>query len=194
MHISTQSSISQSNADALSRLSQPTTSSVDFQPGDLIHLVNHLSATTVTAACIKEWTSKDPVRSKVKKDVMTGWQDEVGTDLKPYRPRWLELSTLDGCVLWKSRVVVLPQGRAAVLGEPHETHPVCSKMKALSRSDIRWLKMDTDIEDLVKRCSVCQESRLSPPTAQLHPWQWSSQLWSTGFCRTVYGTHILSHC
>ena len=172
------SGVTLSNADALSRLPRPTTSSVDYMPGDLIHLVDHLSATTVTAARIKEWTSKDPVLSKVKKYVMVGWPDEVGSDLKPYRSRWQELSTLDGCILWGSRVVVPPQGRAAVLGELHETHPGCSKMKALARSYIWWPKMDQEIEDMVKRCSVCQESRPSPPSAPLHPWQWPTQPWT----------------
>ena len=71
-------------------------------PGDLIHLVDHLSATTVTAARIKEWTAKDLVLSKIKKYVMVGWPDEVGTNLKPYISRRQELSTLDGCVLWGS--------------------------------------------------------------------------------------------
>ena len=61
------SGVTLSNADALSRLPRPTASSVDCMPGDLIHLVDHLSATTVTAARIKEWTAKDPVLSKVKK-------------------------------------------------------------------------------------------------------------------------------
>ena len=60
----------------------------------------------------------------------------------------------------------------------HETHPGCSKMKAFARSYIWWPKMDQEIEDLVKRCSVCQENRPSPPPAPLHPWQWLSQPWS----------------
>ena len=80
-------------------------------------------------------------------------------------------------VLWGSRVV-LPQGRAAVLGELHETHPGCSKMKALARSYIWWPKVDQEIEDMVKRCSVCQENRPSPPSAPLHPWQWPTQPWT----------------
>ena len=58
-----------------------------------------------------------------------------------------------------------PQGRAAVLEELHEMHPGCTKMKALARSYIWWPKMDKDIEDLVKKCRVCQESRASPPSA-----------------------------
>ena len=71
-----------------------------------------------------------------------------------------------------------PQGQAVVLEELHETHPGCTKMKALARSYIWWPKMDRDIEDLVKKCRVCQESRASPPSAPLHPWQWPAQPWA----------------
>ena len=38
--------------------------------------------------------------------------------------------------------------------------------------------MDSDIENLVKQCQVCQESRPSPPAAPLHPWEWPSKPWS----------------
>ena len=96
---------------------------------------------------------------------MGGWPDAVSPDLKPYQNRSKELSTLNGCVLWGARVIVPPQGRAAVLEELHETHPGCTKMKALARSYIWWPKMNKDIEDLVKKCRVCQESRASPPSA-----------------------------
>ena len=172
------SGVTLSNADALSRLPRPTTTSGDCQPGDLTHLIDHLSATTVDATRIKDWTSKDPVLSNIRKCVLVGWPDEVNPELKPFRSRWQELSTLDGCVLWGSRVVVPPQGQVTVLEELHKTHLGSSKMKALARSYIWWPKMDQEIEDLVKRCRVCQESRFSPPAAPLHPWQWPSQPWS----------------
>ena len=38
--------------------------------------------------------------------------------------------------------------------------------------------MDKDIGEVVKQCRVCQESRQSPPSAPLHPWQWPTQPWS----------------
>lgn len=53
------------NADALSWLPQQVTIESDCLPGDLIHLVNHLSVTTITAARIRQWTDRDPVLSKV---------------------------------------------------------------------------------------------------------------------------------
>ena len=139
-----------SNADALSRLPRPTTTSADCLPGDLVHLIDHLSATPVNAANIKDWTAKVPLLSKVKRYIMVGWPDtQLTEEFKPYRSRWKELSTLDGCILWGSQVVIPPQGRKAVLEELHETHPGCSKMKALARSYIWWPKMDQEIESLV---------------------------------------------
>ena len=64
------------------------------------------------------------------------------------------------------------------MDELHETHHGCTRMKALARSYTWWPKMDQDIEELVKKCQVCQESRASPPSAPLHPWQWPTQPWS----------------
>ena len=51
-------------------------------------------------------------------------------------------------------------------------------MKALARSYIWWPKMDAAIEEAVKTCQICQQSRPSPPVAPLHPWEWPSKPWS----------------
>ena len=51
-----------SNADALSRLPRPVTTTSDCLPGDLINLLTHLSTTTsLSAINIKELTDKDAV-------------------------------------------------------------------------------------------------------------------------------------
>ena len=92
-----------------------------------MHLMNHLSATTVNANAIRIWTSKDPVLSQVSRYTVGGWPDAVSLDLKPYQNRLEELSTLNGCVLWGARVIVPPHGRAAVLEELHEMHLVVLK-------------------------------------------------------------------
>lgn len=167
------------NADALSRLPRPQTTSADRLPGDLVHLINHLSATAVSSASIKTWTDNDPLLSQVKKYVTKGWpQDELPPDFKPYKSRKSELSLLDGCLMWGARVIVPPRGRTLVLEELHETHPGISKMKALARSYVWWPGMDGAIEKVVKCCSSCQTNRPSPPVAQLHPWEWPSEPWS----------------
>ena len=71
-----------SNADALSRLPRSVTTNSDKLPGDLVHLMNHLSVTTVNANAIRIWTSKDPVLSQVSRYTMGGWPDAVSLDLK----------------------------------------------------------------------------------------------------------------
>lgn len=123
------------NADALSRLPRPQTTSSDQLPGDLVHLVKHLSETAVSASQIRTWTNKDPTLSQVRKYLQSGWpQRNLAEAFKPYKSRFQELSLLDGCVLWGARVIVPPPDRKLVLEELHETHPGVSKMKALARS------------------------------------------------------------
>ena len=55
------------NADALSRLLQQVTTNSNGMPAELLHLVDHLDSTCTSAANIKEWTSKDPLLSKVRR-------------------------------------------------------------------------------------------------------------------------------
>ena len=61
------------NADAFSRLPRPVTTSIEHFPEDLNLLINHLSATSIGPANIREWTTKDPVLSCVRRFIMTGW-------------------------------------------------------------------------------------------------------------------------
>ena len=51
-------------------------------------------------------------------------------------------------------------------------------MKTLARQCIWWPNMDSEIEQLVCTCSVCQESHPAPPSSPLHPWSWPSERWS----------------
>ncbi len=167
------------NADSFSRLPRAVTTSEDKLPGDLAHLVNHLSTTNFSAATIKDWTAKDPVLSKVLRYLVSGWPSDLDDeDLRLYHKKLKELSTMDGCVMRGSRVVVPPQGRKAVLEELHSSHPGCGKMKALARSYVWWPGMDAAIDTVVKECRKCQETRPSPPAAPTHPWEWPAQPWS----------------
>ena len=166
------------NADALSRLPRPVTTAYDKSPGDLVQLVHHLEATTVSANQIKVWTDRDPILSHVKKFLLQSSPElqYLSDEFKPYQCRRDELSLLDGCVLWGTRVVVPPQGRQSLLRELHETHPGVSKMKSLARSYTWWLNMNKEIEEVVKSCQSCQANQHSPAPTQLHPWECMEQI------------------
>ena len=47
-------------------------------------------------------------------------------------------------------------------------------MKNMARSYLWWPGLDTDIEDKVKSCKVCQFHRAAPP----HSWEWPEKCWS----------------
>ena len=167
------------NADALSRLPLPVSMSDVGSLAELVHLISHLSTTPINASNIKHWTSKDPLLSQVLRYIQIGWPDRtLGDDFKPFISRNSKLSSLVGCNLWGSRVVIPPQDREVALQELHKTHPGCGKMKSLARNKIWWPGKDAAIETTVKQCETCQESWPSPPAAPLHPWEWPSQPWS----------------
>ena len=124
---------------------------------------------------IRRWTDRDPILAQVKHMLRNGWPDEV---LKPYWQRRLVLSLQDNCILWGSRVIILPQGRQQVLEELHSGHPGMCRMKSLARMYMWWPGMDGKIEEKVRRCSNCQKHRQTPPVAPLQPWKWPERPWS----------------
>ena len=166
------------NADALSRLPSPSSTSSDCLPGELTQLLNFIASSQLSIDNIKQWTATDPVLSRVKTFVISGWPaDKQGSELQPYVFRQKELSLLDGCLLWGSRLVVPPKCRKPILDELHETHLGITRMKGLARGYVWWPGMDSEIESCVKERDVCQRSRPVESVAPLHPWEWPKQPW-----------------
>ena len=171
------------NADALSRLPLPSPEMHTPQPAEVIHLMEHLSTTSLSSAQIKAWTDSDPTLSQVRQLVLEGWPDketelDSREELLPYYRRKLELGVERGCVLWGCPVVVPNAGRELALKMIHEAHPGISKMKALARSYIWWPGMDKEIESCVKKCTECQSSRKDPPATPGQPWPEADKPWT----------------
>ena len=168
------------NADGLSRL--PCSESVEEQSDpeleETILFMEDIEAPPVTAKQIKKWTQADPILSRVVGFVQTGWPEKNSLkELSPYFLRKLELSVVDGCLLWGGRVIIPERGRRSVLQDLHEAHPGVCRMKNLARSYFWWPGLDADIETLVAGCHSCQMNRNSPSSAPLHPWEWPGKPW-----------------
>ena len=133
------------NAGSLSRLPLHVTTHEDKQPGDLIHLVNHLEKNNFSVKAVRDWTSKDPLLSRVHHFLMVGWPESIVTaNLKTYHKLVNELGVSDGCILRGSRVVIPPQVRKSVLEELHMAQ--LWKDEALARSYVWWPGIDIEIE------------------------------------------------
>ena len=166
------------NADGLSRLPLPEAPSEVPYPGEVVFLLQTLQSSPITAEQIKHWTNRDPVLSRVRNLVSKGWIDCSDDVLRPYQNRKDELSMLDGCVLWGSRVIVPVAGRAPVLDLLHDGHPGISKMKAIARNVVWWPGIDADLVRKVQECEPCQINQKSPTLTPLHTWEWPKRPWS----------------
>ena len=166
------------NTDASSRLPLPNgPAEVPMEP-ELVLLLQHLDELPVTVNDIRKWTKRDLLLAQVLQFVEQGWPHKFDSSLVPYSSHSTELSVLDGCILWGTRVVIPPQGQQAVLQELHTAHPVMTRMKALARMYAWWPGLDTDIEESVRLCDECQLNQSNPPLAPLNPWNWPTRPWA----------------
>jgi len=164
------------NADALSRLSLPVTENEEPATPELVLLLDHLVDSPITVSDISKWTRRDPILSQVLQFVLQGWPNKCDSSMTAYSSRKTELSVMDGCLLWGSRVIVPPPGQKLVLQELHSAH--MSKMKSLARMYVWWPGLKKDIEDMVHSCDECQLNQANPTVAPLNPWSWPSRPWT----------------
>ena len=164
-------------ADALSRLPLPETSQGDDDVYNIA--VYHIESLPVTSTDIRNQTRTDPVLSRVLHMVKTGvWKDDEDDRLKPFIRRQCELSVEQDCLLWGNRVVVPPKLQKEILLELHTAHPGMVRMKEVARSHVWWPNIDKDIEEMVKSCATCQQTRSVPTVAPLMPWIWPQTPWT----------------
>ena len=168
------------NADGLSRLplpESPASAEVPL-PGEVVCLLQTLQSSPITAEQIRQWTTKDPILSRVRELVAKGWNENSDEQLAPYQKKKDELSLLDGCILRGNRVVVPAAGRARVLDLLHDGHPGIVKMKSIARQVVWWPGIDADLTSKVQQCEACQVNQKSPAVAPLHCWEWPKKPWS----------------
>ena len=172
------SSKSHANCDGLSRL--PYSQTEDLPDSDSIEIYNlsQIDSLPVSTSDVKRETRRDPTLSKVLDFTLNGWTDKPQDErLKPFYTRRSELSVQNGCLMWGIRVIIPIKLRNKVLEELHEGHLGIVKMKELSRSYFWWPKLDSDIEQLARKCAGCQMNQKAPPKALSHPWEWPSAPW-----------------
>lgn len=171
------SSARNANADMLSRL--PLLGQESNYVDELYsNESNMFDSLPITAKEIAASTSKDNILARAYEFTLNGWQNHCEEkEIQPYFRRRHELSLEDGCLLWGRRVIIPAQLQDRMLLELHECHPGMSRMKALARSFVWWPGLDEDIEDAVRSCPTCIETRHTPPVVPLLLWPWATEPW-----------------
>ena len=162
-------------ADCMSRL---PLSGQSLDSAEKVHVVMQINDLPVTAKQIAKESKCDKELSIVLKSIQQGhWPTDTTVDLGPFCKCHTELSVVDGCILWGSRVVIPSVFRRSLLQELHTTHLGMSRMKSLARSYIWWPGLDSQIEELCRACVECVAANRNPPRAPAHPWMIPQRPW-----------------
>ncbi|BHF79672.1 hypothetical protein SprV_0702279400 [Sparganum proliferum] len=133
----------------------------------------------VTAADIRRATEQDPVLRHAITYVQTGRPTAaLAGDLRQLFLRRASLSLVDSCLTFADHVLISSSLRPTVLRQFHAAHPGTSRMKSIARSFAYWPGIDGDIDDLVRRCSRCQQAAKMPPRQPPVPWEPPERPWS----------------
>ncbi|BHF57788.1 hypothetical protein SprV_0100073400 [Sparganum proliferum] len=142
-------------------------------------LADVIRGISVIAVDIRRATEQDPVLRQDITYVQTCWSTiALAGDLRQLFLRRASLSVVDSCLMFADRVVILSSLRPTVLRQFDVAHPGTSRMKSIARSFAYWLGIDGDVDDLVRRCSRCQQVVKMPPRQPLLPWQPPERPWS----------------
>lgn len=164
-------------ADALSRLPVKGELVENDDPYELVNLMQYFDSTPLTSDKLRMWTDRDPTLSLVKRFVTNGWPGNVSAEIQPFASRKNELSLHDGCLFWGGRVIPPAKARPQILRELHDSHTGIARTKALARSYCWWPHLDSEIENLLKTCDICQTYQRNNSPGPVHPWRWPDKPW-----------------
>lgn len=155
------------NADGLSRL--PTRESTGINE-EGIHFVDKFQVNDVSIDQVKLETEKDNILREVVNMLLHGWLFPIPIYIRQFYNKRISLSWDNGCLWYNHRLVVPTTMRSLVLKSIHESHIGVVKMKLLAKTHVWWPGIDSDIEEYVLSCNVCQSALSKPISSAMMSW------------------------
>ncbi|CAI5674590.1 unnamed protein product [Oreochromis niloticus] len=107
---------------------------------------------------LAEHTSKDATLQTLAHYIQQGWPKQVSSvpiEIKPFFSYHDEL-IIDNSVIMKGNRAIIPASlHETYLQELHKGHPGMESTKRRARDSVFWLTINSDIENKVKSCSIC---------------------------------------
>ena len=94
-------------------------------------------------------------------------KDNVPQQIREYHKFRNFLSTVDGVVTYKERIVIPPSLRSDVLESIHSAHEFINSMTARADISVFWPDITSQIELMRTRCEDCNRMAPSQPNAPL---------------------------
>ena len=173
--------------DAASRFPTGSPTITAYEDDETLDVENTVYVTAISALstldCVKsitwekiqEATSSDKEMLELLNIVQDGFKynADLAAHLKPYRKIKKFLTTVDGVVLYKQRIVIPPKLRAEILENLHSAHQGVSSMISRAEASVFWPGIVSEIQKVRDRCFQCNRNAPSqpslPPTPPILP-------------------------
>uniref|UniRef100_A0A8C2HNG3 Gypsy retrotransposon integrase-like protein 1 n=1 Tax=Cyprinus carpio TaxID=7962 RepID=A0A8C2HNG3_CYPCA len=153
-------------ADTLSRksLSDQDTSLIEGMDIQVHTVYSSLPVSNLKLEEIRAQTEKDPQFQTLKGVIQRGWPEEKRKCPVSVSEFWNhrdELSYLHGIIFKGEKIVVPTSFRSDMLSRVHASHLGVEKTKQRARDIMFWPGMGKEIENIVRKCSICLTYRPS---------------------------------
>ena len=162
-------------ADALSRLPIVDDHKA-ATPMEYIKLVEVVDFDDISFQTIKKFTMEDETLSQLVNNIWFGW-NQKDVRLSEYNCVKSDLSLYDNVILYRNRILIPCVLRCKVLEHLHSGHNGINAMKAEARNWVWWPKINQDISEMIKNCSICFKN-FHPNQAPVLSWSSPGKSWS----------------
>ena len=162
-------------ADSMSRKPCSNSKSMEFD-----FQISHVQFSTRKLDELRQETRNDDKLQSLMKVIADGWPDrqrDVHPQLRAFWPFRDELVADDGIVLKGNHIVMPASIHAETLAKLHESHQGIEKTRLRARSCVFWNGINQDIEDVVRKCTTCQQMQRAQQRQPLMPHKTPSRAW-----------------
>ena len=170
--------------DMLSRAPLPETAYGSMEEEIALHvhlLTSNLPVSKPKLEEIKEATANDPSLKELKDAIKSGWPETKSCTPASIQVYWNvrdELSEVEGVILKNDRILVPSSMRKEMLQRIHQGHMGIEKSKRRARDVLYWPGMNSQISDMISRCTTCLEHQrqnmkepMIPSRLPRKPWE-----------------------
>ena len=168
----------------LSRAPLPETAYGSMEEEIALHvhlLTSNLPVSKPKLEEIKEATANDPSLKELKDAIKSGWPETKSCTPASIQVYWNvrdELSEVEGVILKNDRILVPSSMRKEMLQRIHQGHMGIEKSKRRARDVLYWPGMNSQISDMISRCTTCLEHQrqntkepMIPSRLPRKPWE-----------------------
>lgn len=125
---------------------------------ECVNMLQNLAVSDKTLGEIQRTTESDCDLCKLKTTILRGWpesKEQLDPAVQLYFPFREDLSVQNGIIFKGERVVIPYELRGEIVNRVHSSHLGIQGCLRRARESVYWQNMNRDIEEFIRKCSVC---------------------------------------